>query len=458
MAQNATTLRDRVKQLSYITGSGDYIELASGAANGFSTFRRHYAHDDIVFYAITDGTEYEVGSGLFKDKDNSSVDAFVVDSIYRSPFASSNADNSRVNFGAGTKEVYNTYPATHAVMMGSGINASLNVPQRHGVAVWDSENILNYFSNLVFKEAGGIGVNQSDPMYGLDLGGAASDYSSRVRASGYYVGETGVYFLNDTTGANSTDVGLISASKPYAGGRQFVHFMPNQTNSTTGTDLVFENSGVVNQISRFKTQSAATVFAGPAQNCGSPPCAADYPTFRILHSGDIPDLSTIYGTTAYVDTTSGNLTAEFNSGILAASGTLDNSISGVQTNLNNHIATYDTDFNAFEVASSGRIDTYLDNASGILYPISATVPATVSMTAGDLTEYTFAVNGVTTTDNYTVNASPSGTAGGAGSFSSKVLIGHGYVSATNQVTLNMYAKDNFGPTSVTFNIAAQKIS
>lgn len=457
MAQNATTLHDRVKQLSYIVGTGDYIELATGAANGFSTFRRHYAHDDVVFYAITDGTEYEIGSGLFKDKDNSSVDAFVVDSIFRSPISSSNADNSRINFGAGTKEVYNTYPATHAVMMGSGINASLNVPQRHGIAVWDSENILNYFSNLVFKEAGGIGVNQSDPMYGLDLGGAASDYSSRVRASGYYVGETGVYFLNNTTGANSTDVGLVSASKPYAGGRQFVHFMPNQTNSTTGTNLVFENSGVVNEISRFKTQSAATVFAGPAQNCGSPPCAADYPTFRVLHSGDIPDLAAIYGTRDYIDTTSGNLTAEIDADVLAASGTLDNSISGVQNNLTTHIGTYATDFNAFEVASSGRIDTYLDNASGILFPISSTETTTIAMTAGDLTEYTFNVVGVTATDNYTVNASPSGIAGGAGSFSSKVLIGHGYVSAADTVKLNMYAKDNFSSQSVTFNISVHKI-
>ena len=459
MAQNATTLNDRVKQLSYITGNGDYIELANGAANGFSTFRRHYAHDAVVFYAITDGTNYEIGSGLFKDKDHSSVDAFVVDSIFRSPISSSNADNTKINFAAGTKEVYNTYPATHAVIMGSGLNNSLNVPQRHGIAVWDSENILNYFSNLTFKEAGGIGVNQSNPLYGLDLGGAESDFSSRVRASGYYVGSTGVFFESNTAGANSTDVGLwYRSSSNYAGGRQFVHFLPNQTNSTTGSNLVLENSGLVNEILRFKTQSAATVFAGPAQNCGSPPCAADYPTFRVLHSGDIPDLSSIYGTTAYVNTTSGNLTSEIDADVLAASGTLDNSISGVQNNLTTHIGTYTTDFNAFEIASSGRIDTYLDNASGVLFPISNSEASTINMTAGDLTEYTFNVVGVTATDNYTVNASPSGTAGGAGSFSSKVLIGHGYVSAADTVKLNMYAKDNFGPTSVTFNISVHKIS
>ena len=170
--------------------------------------------------------------------------------------------------------------------------------------------------------------------------------------------------------------------------------MPNQTNAITGSDLVLENSGEVNEILRFKKQSAATVFAGPAENCGSPPCAAGYPTFRTLHIDDIPDLSTIYGTRLYIDTTSGDLTTEINSGILLASGTLDNSISGVQTNLDNHISTFETDFNTFEVASSGRIDTYLDNASGILFPITNTETATINMTAGDLTEYTFTVNGV----------------------------------------------------------------
>ena len=49
---------------------------------------------------------------------------------------------------------------------------------------------------------------------------AASDYSSRVRASGYYVGPTGVYFEANTAGANDSDVGLNSDASPYAGGNQ----------------------------------------------------------------------------------------------------------------------------------------------------------------------------------------------------------------------------------------------
>ena len=119
MAQNATTLNDRVKQLSYITGNGDYIELADGAANGFSTFRRHYSHDDIVFYAITDGTECKVGSGLFKDKDHSSVDTFVV-TLYSEALQVVILIMVELILEQEQKK-FTTHPATHAVIMGSGL-------------------------------------------------------------------------------------------------------------------------------------------------------------------------------------------------------------------------------------------------------------------------------------------------------------------------------------------------
>lgn len=460
MTQNAVNLYDRVKEISYVLGTNE-IQLA-GAANGFSEFRRFYAHDDVVFYAITDGTRYEVGSGLFKNKDESTVDSYHVDTILRSPFRSSNSDDSLVSFPDGTKEVYSTYPATHSVMMGSGVNSSLNTPQRHGIAVWDSENILNYFSNLVFREAGGIGVNQSNPMYGLDLGGAASDYSSRVRASGYYVGPTGVYFEDNTTGANSSSVGLNSDASPYSGGTQFVHFKPNRTDAgvtpTTNSHLVFDVSGVVNQFLLLKKQSAGQVFAGPNTSCGSPPCAADYPTFRPLASGDLPinDLHTIFTSDEDLIATSGSIITYVDSGILEASGALNSGIVDVQTNLTNHINTSNTDFNSFEVASSGRIDTYLDNASGVLYPHTSCVLKTLdACSAGTVFGVQFTVDGVsapTGSQKYTVNISPSG------NLSDNLLVTHGFVAAVNTVSGIFYAPSTHSAQDMHFFISVHKIN
>lgn len=457
MTQNAVNLYDRVKELSYTIGTND-LEL-SGASAGFSRFRRFYDHDDIIFYAVTDGTFYEVGSGVFKREDYSSIDTIHVDTIVRHPFRSSNSDDSKVNFPAGTKEVYVTYPATHSVIMGSGLSGGLSTPQRHGVAVWDSENVLNYFSNFVFTASGGLGINQSNPMYGIDLGGAEDDYSSRVRASGYYVGPTGIYFQANTTGANSTDVGLNADASPYVGGRQFVHFKPNLTDAgvtpTTNSHLVFDVSGVVNEYLLLKKQSAGQVFAGPLTSCGSPPCDADYPSFRLLGSGDLPlsELDTLYTTVEQLSLTSGNLVSYTDAEVLSASGALDISISGVQANLDIHTSGYVSDFRDFEIASSGRIDTYLDNASGILYPHTASVSKTLAaMSAGDVVAESFTVNGVSSSSSYTVNISPSG------NLNENLLITHGFVAGNNTVSGVFYAPSTFSGQTMTFFISAHRIN
>ena len=57
-------LSDRVKELSYTTGTS-HMAL-TGAATGFSSFGSYYAHNEPLFYAITDGTDYEVGSGVYQ--------------------------------------------------------------------------------------------------------------------------------------------------------------------------------------------------------------------------------------------------------------------------------------------------------------------------------------------------------------------------------------------------------
>lgn len=73
-------LADRIKETSRIVGTVD-IQL-DGAVAGFSSFSDFYASGDTVYYAITDGVQYEVGSGLFVPDESDSV-------ITRNPFRSS---------------------------------------------------------------------------------------------------------------------------------------------------------------------------------------------------------------------------------------------------------------------------------------------------------------------------------------------------------------------------------
>jgi len=137
-------LADRIKEISYTIGTGSM--MLSGAVNGFSSFSSVYSHGAEIFYAITDGTNYEIGSGIYQRADYDSGDGITNNQLIRFPIKSTN-NNTKVNFAEGLKEVYVTYPATHSVYTGSGL-AGLTVPQSSGLAFWGSDHVLDYDSIL----------------------------------------------------------------------------------------------------------------------------------------------------------------------------------------------------------------------------------------------------------------------------------------------------------------------
>jgi hypothetical protein len=339
---NIVNIYDRIKQLSFTTSTNN-IELAN-SVNGFDDFRSVYAHNDIVLYAITDGLDYEVGSGVFKNKDHNSIDEYNYDTIIRYPIKSSN-NNNKVSFGPGAKEVFCTYPATHAVYIGSGLG--LRTPAKNGVAFWDSANVLNYSSDFYWDDNNSLlGIKNRLPSFAVDIGGTG-DASSCVRASGYYVGSTGVYF---------------SPRDTYTGGTQIYHFERNQLNQSTGSNLIFELSGIVNQNILLKKQAGNTIFAGPTVSCQG--CPSEYPSFRALVAADIPNLSSTYSTVSLLNSTSGNLRTVINGLGSSLSGnftTFQNQVnSGVATTL----ATYQNNFNSQITAQSGLIDNFIATSSG----------------------------------------------------------------------------------------------
>jgi hypothetical protein len=303
MPEKVIYVSDRIKEISYTLGTGNF--LLNGPVIGFSSFGSSYQNNDNVFYAATDGTSYEVGSGIYVTG--------VQNSLVRFPFKSSNS-NSKVNFPEGIKEVFVTYPATHAISNCSGIS-DFSLPQKSGIAIWESSNHLNYSNNLVWDSANSrLGINNTSPAYGVDLGG--DGYQSIIKASGFICGSSGLYFPS----GNNGDSG-------YVGGRQLAHFVPNSVDTLSGASYVLELSGVVNQNFLFKQQNAGTVFAGPPSGC-TPPCSPGYPAFRQLVSEDIPDLSDTYSSYNDIENVSGILNTRivsfYNSSIAVI-----NNVSGV---------------------------------------------------------------------------------------------------------------------------------
>ena len=102
----AFVLNDRVKQTSTSTGTGT-INL-TGTETGFETFVTGIGDGNSCFYAIAnDGTsEFEVGIGTVTDA--------ATDTLSRTTVISSSNSDNLVNFSAGTKTVFCTYPAKRA--------------------------------------------------------------------------------------------------------------------------------------------------------------------------------------------------------------------------------------------------------------------------------------------------------------------------------------------------------
>ena len=103
-------IKDRVKETSTTTGTGT-ITLA-GAATGFQSFSA-IGNGNTTFYtiALVGGSQWEVGIGTY----TSSGTTLSRDTI----LSSSNSGNA-VDFSAGTKDVFVTYPSERAITGGGG--------------------------------------------------------------------------------------------------------------------------------------------------------------------------------------------------------------------------------------------------------------------------------------------------------------------------------------------------
>ena len=114
----AFVLNDRVKQTSTTTGTGTFD--LTGTEVGFETFVTGIGTTNNTFYAISnDGTsEFEVGIGTVTD---ATPDTLSRDTV----ISSSNSDN-KVDFSAGTKTVFCTYPAKRAPSAGMTATTYIN--------------------------------------------------------------------------------------------------------------------------------------------------------------------------------------------------------------------------------------------------------------------------------------------------------------------------------------------
>jgi len=103
--------KDRVKETTSTTGTGSFT--LAGAEPGFQSFAA-VGNGEQTYYAVTDPStgDWEVGLGTYSTTGPT---------LSRDEVFSSSNSGSLVNFGAGDKEIFVTYPAGKAVSGSEGL-------------------------------------------------------------------------------------------------------------------------------------------------------------------------------------------------------------------------------------------------------------------------------------------------------------------------------------------------
>ena len=333
-------LSDRIKEFSHTTGVAPFT--LDGAATGFSAFGDFYTPGDAVFYAATDGTKYEVGSGTYiTDGSNNKLtrNPFRSSSLTSGPYYASGTSNAGTTAGT-LGYYYPLYLTESAAKSVTGATSAhehtfvdfpgitFYMPNNHmahgeevplsggnystsGNPVSFAEGIKEIYVTYPGKysvftgfglpglkepKASGIAfwANEQTLCYDNNLvWNPSGDKLGIYQVDPQYaldIGGNKSYSLIRASGFIDGGSGIMfsGVAGSYSGGQQLEPFFRNELDNQTGTDAVFSLSGLVDQRLLFTKQNEGMVFAGPASGSCSAACDPDYPTFRYLTVNDIP--------------------------------------------------------------------------------------------------------------------------------------------------------------------------
>ena len=127
----ALIINDRVKETTTTTGTGA-VTLA-GAVDGFETFGSGIGNSNETFYCIAHRSlsQFEVGRGTLNGSSST---------LTRNTILSSSNSDSAVDFSAGTKNVFCTYPASRAP---SASMTASTYAFNHSATLSDDQTISN---------------------------------------------------------------------------------------------------------------------------------------------------------------------------------------------------------------------------------------------------------------------------------------------------------------------------
>lgn len=157
----ALVLKDRVRETSTTTGTGSFT--LGGTSTGFQSFSV-IGDGNTTYYGIVNSAagEWEVGIGTYTSSGTT---------LSRDTILESSNSGSKVSFGAGSKDVFCTYPAEKAVTLDDVqtlSNKTLTNPVINGFT--GNTAVINIGSGHFYKDtSGNVGIGTSSPMRKLHL-------------------------------------------------------------------------------------------------------------------------------------------------------------------------------------------------------------------------------------------------------------------------------------------------
>jgi hypothetical protein len=347
----AIVLKDRVKVTSGVTGTGT-VTLGA-AASGFQDFSA-IGNGNITYYTIAQqsGDEWEVGKGTVTE--SAGTWYLARDTV----FESSNGGTA-VNFTAGTKDVFVTYPAERAIyeepdgqtlidggpitVLGENVTVNPSLEAELGKFVGNVDSFGQVYN---LNQSDGSSASADFVVYNdattdgythfTDMGINSSNYSSVdyplfTPGSGYVFHDGDDFFIGNQT-ANK-DVVL------FAGGVD----TPNVVARLSGTDQSAAFEGDVSVAGTFGADGAAT-FGSTVTLNADPTLALQAATKQYV---DNATSNGFHVHTPVLVATTGNLTATYNNGTAGVGATLTNSgaqaalsIDGVSLSVNDRVLVW----------------------------------------------------------------------------------------------------------------------
>jgi hypothetical protein len=188
-------LADRVRQTSTTTGSGTFT--LDGSVTGFQSFSA-IGDGNTTYYTITIDSQWEVGIGTY------SAGTLTRDTVI------SSSTGSKIVFGAGTKDVFVSYPAGKSVNQDA--NNRVLIPYTSGVTNVGSLNVGDATSHT---DSGVIaGFIASEPLY---LYTSLQNTSSANTSYASYAVNDGGHTAYAELGINNSNYSYSAAGYPNNG-------------------------------------------------------------------------------------------------------------------------------------------------------------------------------------------------------------------------------------------------